>query len=71
MKYISILLLAGLAFDLSGCSILQPITDKIAPAVVVYCNTAYVARLTIRDGINAELEGTGHTVHVHCKGDPE
>jgi len=56
---------------LSGCGLLQPITEKIAPAVVVYCNEAYAARLVIRESINMALTGTGHTIHVHCEGDLE
>ena len=59
-----------LAIALSGCTLLEPITNKIAPAVVVYCSQAYAARLLIRDAINDELVGTGHVVHVHCGGDP-
>lgn len=63
--------LIALAFVLSGCGLLQPITDKIAPAVVVYCDAAYASRLVIRESINTALTGTGHSVHVHCQGDQE
>lgn len=68
MKISTLLVLAIL---LSGCGLLQPITDKIAPAVIVYCNHSHAARLVVRDSINVALTTTGHTVHVHCKGDPE
>ncbi len=56
---------------LSGCAMFEQAADKIASGVVVYCEQNYVYRSEFRHTINAHLTDTGHTVHVHCLGDPD
>lgn len=55
---------------ISGCAIFDQAADKIADGVQVYCEQPYVYRSDFRNTINAQLGGTGHSVHVHCAGDP-
>ena len=55
---------------LSGCSIFQGLAGEVASGVVRYCEQPYDARLLVRQGINVELASHGHTLHVHCFGDP-
>lgn len=57
---------------LVGCaSLLSPVAEKVADGVEKYCEEPYSFRSIYRNTVNAELAGTGHTVHVHCSGDPE
>lgn len=55
---------------LSGCAVFGQAAEKIADGVEVYCEQPYVYRSQFRNTVNAQLGGTGHTVHVHCAGDP-
>lgn len=72
MKMFSVFVCVGLVgVLLSGCGTLGArAADKVAPVVNEYCEREpYSARLVYRNTINGELDG--HTVEVHCAGDPE
>jgi hypothetical protein len=60
-----------LALLISGCALFGEAADKIADGVVKYCEQPYLYRSDFRNTINAQLTNTGHTVHVHCVGDPD
>lgn len=54
-----------------GCAILaQPVAGKVASAVEKYCEEPYSYRQIYRNTVNSQLIVSGHTVHVHCAGDP-
>ena len=65
------LLAITLASLLSGCAIFGEAVDKIAGGVEKYCEQPYTYRSDFRNTVNTALQGTGHTVHVHCAGDPD
>jgi len=66
-----ILLSIVLTSLLSGCALFGEAADKIADGVEKYCEQPLVYRSEFRNTINTRLVGTGHTVHVHCLGDPD
>jgi hypothetical protein len=56
---------------LSGCSLFGGVVEKVAGVVDEYCTReTYNARQLYRDQINTELLSKGHSVEVHCAGDP-
>lgn len=59
-----------LASLLSGCALFGEAVEKIAVGVEKYCEQPYTYRSDFRNTVNAALGDTGHTVHVHCAGDP-
>ena len=54
---------------LVGCSLLNPVTEKVADAVDRYCEEPQSERALIRETVNAELASEGHSVVVTCAGD--
>lgn len=66
----TILLTIGLVLLISGCAVFGEAAEKIANGVEKYCEQPYLYRSDFRNTINAQLVDTGHTVHVHCAGDP-
>ena len=67
----TLLLTIALASLISGCALFGEAADKVANGVEKYCEQPYLYRSDFRNTINASLTGTGHTVHVHCAGDPD
>lgn len=65
------LLAITLAFVIAGCAVFGQVAEKIAVGVEKYCEQPYLYRSDFRNTVNAQLTGTGHTVHVHCSGDPD
>ncbi len=63
MKWISILALVAL----SGCSYLDPLSDKIQDGVDRYCEEPASVRRTIRETVNPTPDG--NTIIVNCAGD--
>ncbi len=55
---------------LSSCAMLDQGAEKIATAVIIYCQESYTFRSIYRNTVNSQLDATGHKVHVHCSGDP-
>lgn len=54
-----------------GCTVLGgAVAEKVATAVEKYCEEPYSYRQIYRNTVNSQLVVTGHTVHVHCAGDP-
>lgn len=69
------LLSLGFALTLAAtaaCSTLTaPAADKLADAVVSYCEREPLTyRQAYRDTLNGRMP-IGHSVHVHCPGDPD
>jgi hypothetical protein len=70
--FISIAVIIVSAGAIGSCAaLLSPVAEKVADGVEKYCEEPYSFRSIYRNTVNAELVGTGHTVHVHCSGDPE
>lgn len=53
----------------AGCSLVAPVTERVAQAVDRYCEEPRSARLVYRETINAQLAAHGHSVAVTCAGD--
>lgn len=62
-------LLITLTFALfAGCSYFQPLTEKVAKAIKIYCREPLAARELLISTINREL--TPNEIKVYCAGDP-
>lgn len=73
MRKISSFLFAMLlTFAMSGCALLGgPIAEKVADVIDDYCTEPFAARQLYRDTVNQELASEGHSIEVHCAGDPD
>jgi hypothetical protein len=63
----ALLFILAFAF-MSGCSYFQPLTEKVAEAIKVYCKEPLAARELLISTINREL--TPNEIKVYCAGDP-
>ena len=70
MRYTRIAVLVLFFGMAQGCSLAQPVADRVADGIMVYCNEPYNARLVIRESVNQKLGARGHEIRVTCAGDP-
>jgi hypothetical protein len=54
-------------FTISGCA---AINENVVRGVNAYCAEPFVSRQQYRDIVNAALADNGHSISVHCEGDP-